>query len=271
MVAVGSKAPLRKLKTSSLTEDSCMAGEDNPYGRRIKKGRMNRKSSFDGDQYTENLSGGVPAKNIKDSKISKYQEASLPQTSFVRKPVDPETAKYYSEIENVIEGTEDLEKKGCDVDHLCELLQSCAKDFPGIAMDRSGSHVAETALKSVPLASPEFHVMKSSGVLAERLNFMPSRFERNASEHLEQGFPDLLKFFMSGMLNCSRKDVSTLQTDQYSSLVWQTALKVLVGHEEELLRIIPILLGCKMENVVEGNFIEITSVQPSKFDKGNCI
>ena len=41
----------------------------------------------------------------------------------------------------------------------------------------------------------------------------------------------------------------------------QTALKLLVGHEEELLRIIPILLGCKMENVVEGNFIEITSVQ----------
>ena len=41
----------------------------------------------------------------------------------------------------------------------------------------------------------------------------------------------------------------------------QTALKLLVGHEEELLHIIPILLGCKMENVVEGNFIEITSVQ----------
>ena len=39
--------------------------------------------------------------------------------------------------------------EGCDVNHLCNFLQSCAKDFPRIAMDRSGSHVAETALKSL--------------------------------------------------------------------------------------------------------------------------
>ena len=38
---------------------------------------------------------------------------------------------------------------GCDVDHLCGFLRSCAKDFPYIAMDRSGSHVAETAIKSL--------------------------------------------------------------------------------------------------------------------------
>lgn len=94
-------------------------------------------------------------------------------------------AKYFSEIANVIEGNEvDLEERsvicgnaleeargkelelatdyiishtlqalleGCDVDHLCRFLQSCAKDFPYIAMDRSGSHVAETALKSLSL------------------------------------------------------------------------------------------------------------------------
>lgn len=34
-----------------------------------------------------------------------------------------------------------------------------------------------------------------------------------------------------------------------------------MGHEEELLHIIPVLLGCNMENVVEGNLIKITSVQ----------
>lgn len=39
--------------------------------------------------------------------------------------------------------------EGCDVDHLCGFLRSCAKDFPYIAMDRSGSHVAETAIKSL--------------------------------------------------------------------------------------------------------------------------
>lgn len=38
----------------------------------------------------------------------------------------------------------------------------------------------------------------------------------------------------------------------------QTALKLLVGHEQELLYIIPILLGCKMEDGVGGNLIEIS-------------
>lgn len=39
--------------------------------------------------------------------------------------------------------------EGCDVDHLCSFLKGCANVFPAIAMDRSGSHVAETALKSL--------------------------------------------------------------------------------------------------------------------------
>lgn len=100
-----------------------------------------------------------------------------------RKQVDPETAKYFSEIANVIEGTEvDLEERaaicstaleeargkevelatdyiishtmqtlleGCSLDRLCAFLRSCAYDFSQISMDRSGSHVAETALKSL--------------------------------------------------------------------------------------------------------------------------
>lgn len=41
--------------------------------------------------------------------------------------------------------------EGCNVDHLCSFLQGCAKIFPLIAMDRSGSHVAETALKSLAM------------------------------------------------------------------------------------------------------------------------
>lgn len=100
-----------------------------------------------------------------------------------RKQVDPETAKYFLEITNVIEGTEvDLDERssicgnaldetrgkvvelatdyiishtlqtlleGCEVEQLCGFLQNCSKDFPRISMDRSGSHVAETALKSL--------------------------------------------------------------------------------------------------------------------------
>ena len=100
-----------------------------------------------------------------------------------RKQVDPETAQYFSEISNLFESNEvDLEERsvicgnaleetrgkefelatdyiishtlqslleGCDLDHLCGFLRSCAKVFPNIAMDRSGSHVAETAIKSL--------------------------------------------------------------------------------------------------------------------------
>lgn len=102
---------------------------------------------------------------------------------FCRKQLDPETTQYFSEIANLFE-TEGVELEerslicanalqetkgkefeiatdyivshiletilqGCDVDHLCDFLHSSAKDFPHIAMDRSGSHVAETAIKSL--------------------------------------------------------------------------------------------------------------------------
>lgn len=100
-----------------------------------------------------------------------------------RKQIDPDIAKYFSEIANLFESNEaDLEERsvlchnaleetrgkelelatdyiishtlqtlleGCDVDHLCGFLRGCAKVFPAISMDRSGSHVAETALKSL--------------------------------------------------------------------------------------------------------------------------
>lgn len=39
--------------------------------------------------------------------------------------------------------------QGCSLDQLCTFLQNCSKDFPRISMDKSGSHVAETALKSL--------------------------------------------------------------------------------------------------------------------------
>ncbi|XP_059639993.1 pumilio homolog 23 [Cornus florida] len=351
MVAIGLKAlPSRKHKINNLTEDRFMGGEHNSYDKPGRKKSMNRKAmkkhtGFDGDHSTENLSGGGRHKTSKAQKFSKNQNASVAQAPFVRKQVDPETAKYFLEITNVIEGTEvDLDERsvicgnaleetrgkelevatdyiishtlqtlleGCDVDHLCGFLRGCAKDFGHISMDRSGSHVAETALKSLAvhlqdnethslieetltticqeiilnpvdvmcncygshvlrsllcllkgmrLDSSEFHVTKSSSVLAERLNFRPSRLGGNVSQDLQQGFPDLLKFLVSEMLNCARKDIETLQHNQYSSLVLQTALKLLAGQEQDLLHIILILLGYDMENDVEENFIDCTAV-----------
>ncbi|KAL0414990.1 UNVERIFIED_CONTAM: Pumilio23 [Sesamum latifolium] len=184
MVSIGLKAlQLRKHKSRNLSEDSLMADEGTSSIDKVRKHRrMGRKGSkknagSHGGASTENQSGGGP------KRFSKDKTSSVSQASYVRKQVDPETAKYFSEISNVIEGAEvDLEERsvicgnaleeargkevelatdlfishtmqtlleGCSVEHLCTFLRGCAKDFCHISMDRSGSHVAETALKSL--------------------------------------------------------------------------------------------------------------------------
>ncbi|KAL6568341.1 hypothetical protein OROHE_004025 [Orobanche hederae] len=306
-------------------------------GRKRNMGRKGSKkhAGYHGDASAKNQSG------------ASRKTESVPQASFVRKQVDAVTVKYFSEIANVIEGTEmDLEDRyvicgnaleeakgkevelatdyiishtmqtlldGCSVDHLCSFLQSCAKNFSHISMDRSGSHVAETALKSLarhledeenhslieetiselcqeivanpvdimcncygshvlrrllclckgaPADSLEFHSTKPSIVLAERLNMRSSKLDSHEL-HQSQPFPNQLKFLMSELLNPSRTDIAVLQKNQYSSLVLQlqTALKLLAGEEEELSLLIPVLLGCRTDNVSDGDFIEVPPVK----------
>ncbi|KAG7025929.1 Pumilio-like 23, partial [Cucurbita argyrosperma subsp. argyrosperma] len=261
-----------------------------------------------------------------------------------RKQVDPETTKYFTEISNLFESdTVDFEERsvicgnalaeaegkefelatdyilshtmqslleGCNVGDLCNFLHGCAKQFPSIAMDRSGSHVAETAIKSlamhlqdkdayplvedtltvickeivsnpldvmcncygshvlrsllhlckgVSLESSEFHSRKSSKVLAERLNIKAPRPNGDSGFHI--GFPESLKLLVFGLLKGARKDVRILQVDQFGSLVIQTILKSLVGQDDELSHIIPILLGCSEKDSVEGNYIQISVVR----------
>ncbi|KAL5583352.1 hypothetical protein UlMin_015794 [Ulmus minor] len=314
-----------------------MGKEENSYKRsRRKNGNFDANSNKRTGRETDGLS------KTHDSS----HQMNSPQKSLIRKQIDPETTKYFSEIANVFESNEvDLDERadlcgnaleetrgkefqlatdyiishtlqmlleGCDVHHLCEFLQSCTEDFPYIAMDRSGSHVVETAIKSlamhlqdkevyslvedtltmickvivenpvdmmcnchgshvlrsllslckgVPLDSSEFHVTKSSTVLAERLNFKGPRSDGDAPKLVHEGFPDLLKLLVSGMLQCAQKDIKTLQIDQYCSLVLQTALKLLVGYDEELLKIIPILLGCNKADIANGEFIELNKVR----------
>ncbi|KAJ0039168.1 hypothetical protein Pint_21954 [Pistacia integerrima] len=323
MVSVGSKAlPSKRPRIRKSVEDSLMVEDDKSYKHGWKKNNLSRKAkkesfSLDANTSKKNVSGRGHDGTAKSHKSWKHHSSSGPQTSVVRKQVDPDLAKYFSEIANLFESNEaDLEERsvlcrnaleetrgkefelatdyiishtlqtlleGCDVDHLCGFLRGCAKVFPAIAMDRSGSHVVETALKSlavhlqdeqnysvveetnydkqgVPLDSSEFHRAKPSVVLAERLNLNAFRLSGNELPHPHLLFSDLLKLLISGILKCSKKDIKTLQTDQYSSLVLQASLKLLVGHDEELLKIIPVLLGCKKENVVEGNFIEMSVV-----------
>lgn len=275
---------------------------------------------------------------------SMHEDPSTPKALESRKQVDPEIAKYFSEISNVLEGGNVDERsaicgnaleetrgkelelatdyiishtlqsllENCDVDHLCGFLQRCAYDFPSIAMDKSGSHVAETALKSlefhlqnkedrsaieetlitickvvavssadvmcncygshvlrsllclskgVPLNSTEFHSTKSSTVLAARFNIKPHQVDVDESSHLQQGFPDLFKFLALELLKHARTNILLLQVNQCSSLVLQTALKLLVGYDEELLHMIPVILGCKQEKIAEGSLIEISAVK----------
>ncbi|KAJ6327347.1 hypothetical protein OIU78_014263 [Salix suchowensis] len=168
-----------------------MGREDKSYNQGSKNKGMSRKTKngsfgFDADHSNKSVSGRATDGTAKPKNSSKYQNTfSEPQPSIVRKQVDPETTKYFSEIVNLFESDGvDFEERpvicgnaleeakgkefelatdyyishtlqilleGCNVDHLCDFLRGCAKVFPLISMDRSGSHVAETALKSLAM------------------------------------------------------------------------------------------------------------------------
>ncbi|KAK8641930.1 hypothetical protein V6N13_011298 [Hibiscus sabdariffa] len=302
---------------------------------------MGKKAKKERDGYKKDVSVPVTDETGKIKKSFKHHNYSDSQAPIIRKQVEPETEKYFLEIANLFESQGvDVDERsvicgnaleeargkelelatdyiisntleslldGCNVDNLCSFLRGCANVFPAIAMDRSGSHVAETALKSlarhvqdseaytiieetlkmickvivvnpvdlmcncygshvlrsflclckgVPLDSSEFHGTKGSKVLAERLNFRVSHLDVNDSQQFQQGFPNLLKFLVSGILNCTTEDMKTLQVDQYSSLVLQASLKLLAGDDQELLQIIPVILGCNKQNIVEGKLID---------------
>ncbi|XP_045794818.1 pumilio homolog 23 isoform X2 [Trifolium pratense] len=326
MVSVGSKA---------LPSRSCSTGRGSAAATKSKKPKKGSTgddaAAFD-DTHTHHR--------------NTFSSAPHQQQSRIRKQVDPETTKYLSEIANLFESDSvELEERslicanaleetkgkefeiatdyilshtletilqGCDVDNLCSFLQSSAKQFPFIAMDRSGSHVAQTAInslayhlqhddvrplveealtvickviaansvdvmcncygshvlrtliclcKGVPLDKSGFYLSKCTTALAERLNF--KHFSSNKDD-FQHGFPNLLNLLVSDIFNHATKYIKFLQLDQFSSLVFQTTLRVLAGNDEMLLDVIPILLGCKNKNNAKGNFIEGTVVPDLK-------
>ncbi|XP_042503360.1 pumilio homolog 23 isoform X2 [Macadamia integrifolia] len=261
-----------------------MPGENfSKQGERRKGKNMRRRKEcirFSADCLTKGPSERPTDEIVKARKSSKHLHVSTAQTIIVRKQVDPETTKYFSEIANLFEGTTvDLDDRsvicgnaleetrgkelelatdyiisptlqtlleGCDIDHLCGFLQSCGKEFANIAMDKSGSHVVETALRSLAV-----HIQDEGAysVIGSTLN------------KICQGFPDLLRYLIAEMLKCARGDIATLLVDKYSSFVLQTALRLLAGEDEELMHVIPILLGCSEKNIAEGKFLEAIVVQ----------
>ncbi|XP_043705720.1 pumilio homolog 23 isoform X3 [Telopea speciosissima] len=250
--------------------------------RKNGKNRWRKKEClrFNADCLTKSPSERLTDKIVKPRKSSKHLHVSTEQTLIVRKQVDPETTKYFSEIANLFEGTTvDLDDRsaicgnaleetrgkelelatdyiishtlqtlleGCDIDHLCGFLQSCAKEFHQIAMDKSGSHVVETALRSLAV-----HIQDEGAysVIGSTLN------------KICQGFPDLLRYLIAELLKCARGGIATLLVDEKSSYVMQTALRLLAGEDQELMHAIPILLGCSEKNIAKGKFIEASMVQ----------
>lgn len=118
---------------------------------------------------------------------------------------------------------------------LCQVIVVKPVD---VMCNRYGSHVLRSLLclcKGMPLdSSQEFHVTKSSTILAERFNTMDIKFGGNSTPHLQRGFPDLLKFLVTGMVECARKEIATLQIDQYSSLVLQVFIQLIFPHDIHL-------------------------------------
>ncbi|KAL3720718.1 hypothetical protein ACJRO7_005517 [Eucalyptus globulus] len=184
MVSVGSKVlQSRRHKVRSSVEDRPMDEENWSHKSATRKKGMNRRAKerdfgSGGDGFGKSSHGSG-----KHAKFSKGQDAEIAKSSIIRKQVDPMTTKYFSDIANLFESNEvELEERSiicnnaleetrgkeyelatdyiishffqnlleaCDVDHLCGFLRSCSRVFPLIAMDRSGSHVAETALRSI--------------------------------------------------------------------------------------------------------------------------
>ncbi|KAI3915835.1 hypothetical protein MKX01_013291 [Papaver californicum] len=241
-------------------------------GRRSNNTKESKNRGPGKEQYHGGCVGGgnnfsPPPPYKKNDKYSSNQQSSSIR---LRKQVDPETAKYFSEIANLFEGAEVEERnvicgnaleetRGKELELSADYiishnLQALLEVFPLIALDRSGSHVAETALKAlavhlqdndmytiieetltkicqvivvkpvdvmcdrygshvirsllclckgVPLdSSQEFHVTKLSTVLAERFSTKETKYVGNSTQH-QRGFPDLLKFLVTGMIECA--------------------------------------------------------------------
>lgn len=111
--------------------------------------------------------------------------------------------------------------------HIFDSSQAIVANPVDVICNCYGSHVLRSLLclcRGAPLDSSEFHRAKPSAILAERLNLTASRSDKNALPQTYPVFSELSKFLISGILRCSRKDIRTLQTDQYSSLVLQACL-----------------------------------------------
>ena len=88
-----------------------------------------------------------------------------------------------------------------------------------------GSHVLRSLIclcKGVAADSlEEYHVSKSSAILAERLNFKDSRSGGKSQWKSQCRFPEVFKVLVTEMLREAKDQVADLCVNKYSSFVLQ--------------------------------------------------
>ncbi|KAJ0987455.1 hypothetical protein J5N97_005811 [Dioscorea zingiberensis] len=182
-----------------------------------KRGKKKIKTSkpSKGDNLKDGSSGNALGElnEIGPAQITakKVLDSSKSLETLIRKKIDPVTAQYFSQIRDRLEdNTIDLEDRpifcakalkatrgievelatdlimshtietllnGCELDPLCEFLRNCAEAFPSIALDKCGSHVVETALKSLSL---HVHDEESHSIIGDTLTKICQVVARNS-------------------------------------------------------------------------------------------
>ncbi|KAH0919999.1 hypothetical protein HID58_027659 [Brassica napus] len=196
IVCFASSGSSRKIALMGQREKS----SNNHSSRKRGMGRKDQKGGRGVDRDSNKRNQSNDAANVKSA--SKKQSEFEHQNQFVRKEIDPETSKYFSEIANLFDSNGvDLEERsvicgnaleetrgreyeiatdyiishvlqtlleGCELDQLCSFLRNSASVFPAIAMDKSGSHVAESALKSLAthLENPDAYSVIEEALLS---------------------------------------------------------------------------------------------------------
>ncbi|KAI3947368.1 hypothetical protein MKW92_015457, partial [Papaver armeniacum] len=189
-----------------------------------------------------------------------------------------------AEVEDVVCGNALEETRGKElelsndyiVNQLYGFLQNSSNLFPLIAMDRSAlavhlqdndvfASIEETLTKICQVVVVEpvdmifgSHVRRSLLFVCKDIGLFArvscNKYAGNSTEHL-RGFPDILKFLVTRMIECV----------YCNSPSWSTALKLLPGEDKELMNIITITLACHGENT-KGNFylLQLNSYKKKK-------
>ncbi|XP_078164345.1 pumilio 23 isoform X3 [Carex rostrata] len=190
-----------------------------------EKEKRHRKGSHKEKAWNnDGNKGRIPRDSGKETMFANSKPAltyadSFKPASSVPTRVDPDTAKYFSEITNLLESNkieldeipaicgnalEEAREKElelatdpvisrtiqsllerCDLDQLCGFLRGCVKSFPIIATDKFGSHVAETAIKAL---AKHMYDESSNSYIGDTLNMICKVLAKDSSSVMQSRY-----------------------------------------------------------------------------------